>query len=137
MNNKPEYFSNILFYGGRIYPKGTEFIYNGECLLNGTKVRFDNTHCTFLYRVKNQHYFQHKGQIYMSEDVRFPYCIVKIIPPPPEQQPKQEFIFTDEMLVNTIWYILIMLVAIMFKARWVIWICGTFIYYMTTFYNKK
>lgn len=137
MNEKQDFYCTHLFYNKQIYPLGTEFIYNGIGKINNISVQLNNARCTFLYWVKNQYYFKHEDQIYMSDDVHFTWHIVRILPPSPKPQPKQEFIFTDEMFVNTLWYILIMVVGAIFHARWLIWICGTFIYYMTTFYKKK
>ena len=52
------------------------------------------------------------------------------------QEKKNEIYWTDGMVAKTIWYIVIMLVAIVFKERIGIWIFATIVWYMSTFKSK-
>ena len=119
-------------YNKKSYPAGTKFIYNGKCISNGEVTILNNEAVSFMYGYKSNQYFQNESNIYMCPDNEFINNIVKI----GVESPKQEFYWTDSMVVKTIWYIIVMLFAIIFKERIGIWIFATIVWYCSVFKKK-
>lgn len=125
------------WYKNKQYHSGTEFIYSGYCQLNGKEVMLKRQRCIYLYCENYQTvYFRSNANIYTDDAFYFSYGIEQIIPVENSVTNEQLYYFTDDMFVNTIWYIVVMLVATIFNDRIAIWIFATTIYYLTTFHKK-
>ena len=125
---KKELKTDFLYYNKKYYPIGTEFIYDGKCELNGEKVILNNQKCKFLYCF-NGYYccFQSGENIYKTDLFKYRDCIKQILLPEPKKK-KSEFYFTDEMVISTIWYIIIMFAGVFFKDRIGLWGLITCVY---------
>lgn len=127
-------------YKKKYYNSGTQFIFNGKCLLNGNEVVLNNQVCEYLYTEKLLRYFKCNGNIYTCRWEEFEWKICGIIEDQimqPQQKQEPVFYWTDDMVVKTIWYVIIMLLAIIFKDCIAIWIFATIIWYSSVFNNKK
>lgn len=127
-------------YKHQFYDSGTKFIFNGKCLLNGKEVVLDHQVCEYLYTEKLMRYFKCNGNIYTCrwEDFDWRICgIVENKIASPQQKQETEFYWTDDMVVKTIWYVIIMLIAVIFKDCIGIWIFATIVWYNSTFKKKK
>lgn len=128
-------------YKNKPYSSGTKLIYNGRCCLNENEIILNNKIVTYLYSQNNKTYFQDNSNIYTCPPWEFANKIVKIVvdTKPIQTSIKQEteFYWTDSMVVKTIWYVIIMLAAIIFKDCIGIWILATIIWYNSVFKNKK
>ena len=122
-------------YNNKTYNAGTEFIYSGECEANGQKTFLSNQHCKFLYS-QDKSYFQVGDTICSCHTFNFTQNLVSVIEYVQPQE-KQKFYFTDDEIIKTVWYILLMLVATLFQDRVGLWILLTIIYITTTFCNRK
>ena len=137
MEQKTRFYSYYFPYKKNYYPKGTEFIYDGECELNGEKVYIHNQKCTFIHCINgNIVCFQTGNNTYQADLF---YCSnnVKQILSHMEPQPKQEFYFTDDMVIKTVWYVFLMLIATLFHERIGLWIFLTLVYVTSTFLKRK
>ncbi len=126
-------------YKNKPYSSGTKLIYNGKCYLNHQEIILNNQIVTYLYNQNNETYFQDNNKIYTCPPWDFTKSIVSIVTDtkstPVKQEP--EFYWTDAMVTKTLWYIVIMLVAVIFKDCIGIWILATIIWYNSTFKQKK
>jgi hypothetical protein len=121
------------------YYSGTTLVYKGKCFLEDKEIILNNEIVTFLYSKQYAYFKDSNGVIYTCPSWNFTYGIVYIIndpnkPKPIEKEP--EFYWTDEMVTKTLWYIIIMLVATIFKDAIFIWIFATIIWYNSVFKNK-
>lgn len=126
-------------YKDKPYSSGTKLIYNGKCYLNESEVILNNQIVTYLYNQNGKTYIKDGDKTYTCPSWEFTYKIVKIIVDanqPPVIQ-KTEFYWTDDMVSKTLWYIIIMLVAVIFKDCIGIWIFATIVWYNSVFKNKK
>ena len=137
LNARCDYFA----YKREICHSGTKLVYNGKCHLNESEVILNNKLVTFLYCENGKDYFQDGNKIYTCPTWEFENRIVKIvkdIKPIQEQlNIKTEFYWTDAMVTKTIWYVIIMLVAVIFNDCIGIWILATIVWYNSVFNNKK
>lgn len=121
------------------YPSGTKVIYNGKCYLNDKEVILNNKIVTFLYDQDDRTYFQDNVNTYTCLLWEFSNRIVQIVvdkKPEPVSQ-KTEIYWTNDMVTKTLWYIIIMLAAVIFKDCIGIWILATIIWYNSTFKKNK
>jgi hypothetical protein len=126
-------------YKNQLYSSGTKLIYNGKCYLNEHEIILNNQIVTYLYDQNNKTYFQDNNKIYTCSPWDFTKriaIIVTDIKPAPVKQ-ETEFYWTDGMVVKTIWYVIIMFVAVIFKDCIGIWIFATIVWYNSVFKNKK
>ena len=123
------------------YSSGTKLIYNGKCYLNEREVVLNNQIVTYLYDQNGEVHIQNNNNVYTCPSWEFTNRIVKIVADIKSIQApiptKTEFYWTDSMVVKTIWYIIIMLIAIIFKDCIGIWILATIVWYNSTFKNNK
>lgn len=139
------YYTNIalrsFYYKNQLYKSGTKLIYNGECYLNGCKTALSNQVVTYMYHQYGQANFLYNNNIYTCPSCEFSKRIVKIgvdiKPTPSPIQQETEFYWTDAMVTKTIWYVIIMLVAVIFNDCIGIWILATIVWYNSVFNNKK
>lgn len=142
-------------YKNTPYSSGTKLIYNGKCYLNEHEVVLNNRIVTYLYDQNNKTYFQDNDKIYTCLPWEFTKRIVNIIVGEKQEaefcwtnnmivgekqtlaKQETEFYWTNDMVVKTLWYIVIMLVAIIFKDCIGIWILATIIWYNSTFKKEK
>ena len=125
-------------YKNTPYPSGTKVVYNGRCCLNENEITLNNHVVTFLYDQGDKTYFKDNNNIYTCLLWEFSNHIVKIVvdkKPEPVVQ-KTEIYWTNDMVAKTLWYIVIMVVAIIFKDCIGIWILATIIWYNSTFKKK-
>lgn len=127
-------------YKNKYYDSGTKFIFNGKCLLNGKEVMLNHQLCEYLYTHKLMRYFKCKENIYSCEWGDFEWkicCIVENEVLQLQQISNKEIYWTDDMVVKTIWYIVVMVLAVIFKYCVMIWIFATVIWYNSVFKIKK
>ena len=123
------------------YPTGTKLIYNGKCNLNECEIVLNNQIVTYLYRENGKVYIQDDNKIYTCPSWEFEKRIVKIVmetkvmPMPVKQE--TEFYWTNDMVAKTLWYIIIMLVAVIFNDCIGIWILATIVWYNSIFKDRK
>ena len=135
---KCDYFT----YKRDVYSPGTQVVYNGKCYINETETVLQNQIVTWLYCENGKHYFKRNGTIYTCPSWEFTNRIVKIAYNPSKQsnvnkqEQNTEIYWTNSMVAKTLWYIIIMLAAVIFNDRIVIWILATIIWYTSTFKNK-
>lgn len=126
-------------YKNKSYSSGTKLIYNGKCYLNEHETILNNKIITYLYNQNGKTHVQDNNKIYTCPSWEFTKRIVNIVvdtkPAPVKQE--TEFYWTDDMVVKTIWYAIIMLVAVIFKDCIGIWIFATIVWYNSTFKKKK
>lgn len=133
-NQKFKYLCYYFKYNNCNYPKGTEFIYNGECEADGVKVRFNNQVCRFLCLADGHRmFFETNGKVFHMEWPPQQKGIQIASTPRPIEQ--SEFYFTDEMVTNTIWYIIVMLAGFILNDRILLWIFATTVYVKCTFFK--
>lgn len=121
------------------YPSGTKVVYNGKCYLNDKEIILNNKIVTFLYDQDDKTYFQDNNNIYTCLLWEFSNRIVQIVvdrKPEPVSQ-KTEIYWTNDMVAKTLWYIIIMLAAVIFKDCIGIWILATIVWYNSTFKKNK
>ena len=126
-------------YKKQSYPSGTRLIFNGKCYLNGREVTLNNKEVTWLYNQKSYSYFTDGIETYTSDRWYFVDKVVNIvenIPVASQIEEKSVFYWTDEMIIKTMWYVVIMAVGTLFYARIFIWIFATIIWYNSTFKNN-
>lgn len=126
-------------YKNKIYHNGTKILFNGKCLLNDKEVFLNNIIVSFMYSQGKYRYVKDNNNIYMCPWLDFEKCIVKIVTDENKAPPvkaKEEFYWTDSMVIKTIWYVIIMLAATIFHDRIGIWILATVVWYFSTFKNK-
>ena len=125
-------------YKNTPYPSGTKLIYNGRCHLNEVEIMLDNKIVVYLYNQNNKTYFTDNNNTYTCPPWEFTKRIVKIViePKPVPINQKTEIYWTDDMVVKTLWYIVIMIAAVIFKDCIGIWIFATIVWYNSTFKNK-
>lgn len=127
-------------YKKQSYPSGTNIVFNGKCFLEENEVILNNATVKWLYSIGCDEYFVDNENIYTCKSWDFRTRIVKIIAinnKQPIVKMKKEIVWTDDMVTKTLWYIVIMLVAIIFNDRVLIWIFATLIWYGITFKNTK
>jgi hypothetical protein len=127
-------------YNKKVYPAGTKLVYNGACILNKQNIYLTNTIVTFLYSNGGNSYFKDDNNIYMCNWKMFEHNIVQIITDENKanlKETKDEFYWTDVDVTKTLWYILIMLFAIILHDCIGIWILATIIWYRSVFCKKK
>lgn len=126
-------------YKNQSYPSGTQLIYNGSCYLNDREVYLNNEIVTWLMNDHDGVHLLKDGTTYICPSWKFERGVVKIVYNPKHTQIKQEpgFIWTNDMVAKTIWYVIIMLVAVIFKDCIGIWILATIVWYNSVFKNKK
>lgn len=130
-------------YNNQTYHNGTKVLFNGNCILNGSEAFLNNVVVKFMYSQGKYEYIEYNNNVYMCPWQNFEKSIVKIVTDenkaPPANNPikeKEEIYWTDDMVTNTIWYVIIMLVATIFHERIGIWILATAIWYFSTFKHK-
>lgn len=130
-------------YKNKCYHNGTKILFNGKCILNGNEVFLNNAIVSFMYSQDKYKYLKYNNNVYMCPCVNFETCVIKIVTDENKAPPikdlakeKEEFYWTDSMVVKTIWYVIIMLAATIFHDRIGIWILATVIWYFSTFKNK-
>ena len=130
----------FFIYKGHTYRTGTKFIYNGACYLNGEEVYFNNELVTFIRVDKSVRMLKDNIE-YTCSYYDFENKIVRIIADIQKQievkNEPTEMYWTNDMVAKTLWYIIIMLAAIIFKDCILIWIFATLIWYGSVFKNKK
>ena len=135
--DKIEYFD----FWNRHNPTGTKFIFTGKCYVDGKEIELNNALCEFMHiDFKFIAYFKHNNAICSCTERDFKWGIRKLISEPKipvVMQKEPEFYWTDDMVTKTIWYVIIMLVAVIFKECIGIWIFATLIWYNSTFKKKK
>lgn len=142
-NTKWNYFT----YKKETYLSGTNLIYNGECLLNEKVIMLNNVPVIWLYSQNGKDYFTNNGLIYTCPSWELNYRIVRIVPKVIIEETKtenrqyitkqnNEIYWTESMVTKTLWYIIIMLVAVFFNERIGIWIFATILWYTSTFKKK-
>lgn len=124
-------------YKNHVYPSGTKLIYNGNCYLNGNKVYLNNEIVTWVSNQNDGVHLLKDNVIYTCPSWEFENRIVKIIIDKKPVTQKTEFYWTNDMVAKTLWYIIIMLVAIIFKDCIGIWILATIVWYNSTFKKNK
>lgn len=126
-------------YKNKPYSSGTKLIYNGKCYLNKNEIVLNNQAVTYLYNQNGETYFQDNNKIYTCPSWEFAQRIITIVNDEKLTlvQEKTEIYWTNSMVTKTLWYIIIMLVAIIFKDCIGIWILATIVWYNSVFKNKK
>lgn len=127
-------------YKNELYYSGTKLIFNGKCFLGQNEIVLNNQMVTWLYNQGGNVYFSDNTNTYMCKQWDFDKRIVQMVidtTASTTTEQKAEFYWTDDMVTKTIWYIIIMLVAVIFNDRIGIWILATIIWYASTFKNKK
>lgn len=144
LNGKCDYFT----YKRQSYYCGTKLIYNGKCCIHDVETILNNKVVTYLYYENGKEHFQdNNNNIYTCPIWEFEKRIVKIVKDTaptlkststfvPEKQ-QTEIYWTNDMVAKTLWYIIIMLAAVIFKDCIGIWILATIIWYNSTFKKKK
>lgn len=129
--------SYSFYYNKQCYQSGTKLVYTGSCTLQfgNEKIILNNTDIVWLYSRGAFVYFSYNDKKYMCPLKDFYKGIVRVIDEKHDEN--TEMIWTDDMVTKTIWYIVIMLVAVIFKDRIGIWILATVIWYYSTFKNNK
>lgn len=127
-------------YKNELYHSGTKLIFNGKCFLGQNETILNNQMVTWLYDQGGDVYFSDDVNTYTCKQWNFVKRIVQIVPDvglsiPTEQ--KTEVYWTEDMVTKTLWYIIIMLVAVIFYERIGIWILATIIWYTSTFKKKN
>lgn len=124
-------------YKNTPYSSGTKLIYNGKCHLEDSEIILNNQIATYLYTQNNKVYFEYDNKIHTCLSWEFTNRIVKIVIDKKQiqgpQTQKTEFYWSDDMVTKTLWYIVIMIVAIIFKDCIGIWILATIVWYSSTF----
>lgn len=135
INNNPKRLNFFLCYG--IHYSGTKFIYKGKCMIDGKTIYLDKKICVFLFHQK-YYYFEVDGKVAHCDRLNH-YNVYGILPPDNknQMQEKREFYWTDDIVINTIWYIIAMLISTLFRDRIGLWLLITWIYYDATFRKKK
>jgi hypothetical protein len=126
-------------YKGKDYVNGTKIMYNGNCYINGKSMNLCNQIVTFRYHQNRNQYFDYHGVLYSCPEGEFENSIVYIITNEhviPEKQ-KKELFWTDDMVAKTIWYIAIMIGAVIFKDCIAIWIFATIWWYNSVIKKNK
>lgn len=135
-NNKWHSFT----YKNQSYVSGTRVVYNGKCYLNECEVELNDKTVTFLYTQHNKTFFNDGDILLTCPSWEFSNRIITIIDPNSKTrsiQKENEFYWTDDMVIKTIWYVLIMLAAVVCNGRIFIWILSTMVWYDSVFNNKK
>lgn len=127
-------------YKNKLYYSGTKLIFNGKCFLGQNETILNNQMVTWLYDQGGDVYFNDDINTYTCKQWDFVKRIVRIVPDvalstPTEQE--AEIYWTEDMVTKTLWYIIIMLVAVIFYERIGIWIIATIIWYTSTFKKKN
>lgn len=123
-------------YNKQFYPSGTKFIYKGIGIDNfGHSILLNNEEIIWKYYKNRNCYFLYNNKMYQCPFQKFKDGIIGLahettVNITPQ---KEEFYWTDEDVSKTIWYICIMLFAIIFHDRIFIWILATFIWYRSVF----
>jgi len=123
-------------YKNKVYNSKTKVLYNGKCILNEKEIVLNNAVVNYMYSDGRHEYFRDDNNIYMCHLGNFTKNIVSIVIDENKNLPiktTEEFYWTDEMVMKTIWYIIIMLLAIIFNERILIWIFATIVWYSSTF----
>ena len=127
-------------YQNQIYNSGTKLLYNGNCYVDNQEINLNNQVVTWLYAQNGDEYLSFNGAIYTCPSWKFKNQIVKIVDDTTtiikSGNQKTEIYWTDSMVAKTLWYIIIMLAAVIFNGRVVIWILATIIWFTSTFNNK-
>ncbi len=125
-------------YNNKVYQAGTKVAYSGPCILNNNRIIVNNLLVSFMYYDGGYVYCQNGDDIYKFLNNEFEKNIVRIVTDYNKAPPvaKEEFYWTDDMVTNTIWYVIIMLVGTIFYDRIAIWIIATIIWYFSTFKKK-
>lgn len=126
-------------YKNTSYSSGTKLIYNGKCYSNENEVILNNQIVIYLYNQDNKTYFKDNNNTYTCPPWEFTKRIVKIVvdAKPISVKKEPEFYWTNDMVTKTLWYIVVMLVAVIFKDAIGIWILATIVWYSSTFKNRK
>ena len=129
------YTSYVFHYDKNSYQSGTKFTYCGKCILNGKEITLNNAEVTWLYDRGTYDYFSYNGEMYKCPSCDFKNGIVRAINK--NETKHTSMIWTDNMVSKTFWYILIMLVAFIFKERIGIWVIATIVWCSSMFKNKE
>ena len=140
MNSYTNYKYVNFLYKDQIYNSGTKLLFNGSCYINNEEINFNNEVVTWLYAQNGDEHLLYNGAVYTCPSWGFKNKIIKIVYDTPtviqSENPKKEVYWTDSMVAKTLWYIVIMLAATIFKDRIVIWIFATIIWFTSTFNNN-
>lgn len=123
-------------YKNKSYVSGTKLIFNGKCFLNGKEITLNNNVVTWLYDQGGDTYFNDDNYTYTCKLWDFEKGIVQIINntnTTTRVTQTTEFYWTDDMVVKTMWYIIIMLFGVFFYDRIIIWIFATYVWYTSVF----
>ena len=122
------------YYKGKTYNEGAKFVYNGKCNYThpGCLTKLNNAIVVFSHQQANQAVFTYNDNIYSVDLHEFTNGIVKTVEEKKikpqnqvQQQEQMKLYWTDEKVNKTIWYIIIMLFAIIFNDCIIIWIIAT------------
>ena len=132
---------NSFTYKNKSYPSGTNVVYSGKCYINECEIVLHNQIVTFLYTQYNKAFFNNGNTLLSCPSWEFSNKIVKIIEPniktTETAQQESVFYWTDDMVVKTIWYVIIMLAAVICYGRIFIWLIATIVWYNSVFQKKK
>ena len=138
---KPSDKMNYFNFWNRQNETGTKFIFTGKCYVDGKEIELTNALCEFMHRdFKFIAYFKYNGMVCSCAEKDFIWGIRTLVIEPKitvATQKTQEFYWTDDMIIKTIWYVIIMLVAVIFKECIGIWIFATIVWYRSVFKNKE
>lgn len=117
-------------YNQKSYPSKTKFIFTGIGYTTISEKLFTEAEIEWCFYENLQHYFKYEGKLYHCHFKKFEEGIIRLAQPEPvDIQPnKKEVVWTDGMVAATIWYILIMLFAIICNGRIAIWIIATIVW---------
>ncbi|MBQ9083958.1 MAG: hypothetical protein IJY28_10785 [Clostridia bacterium] len=122
-----EYF---LRYKGQLYDIGTKIRFRSSGMEWEGTIVFFSTH-TFIVKCSNGHTKE------LSQHSALDKLILEIIEPvyytgpvPEPYNPNINPPGYEDSFVGTVWYIVIMVVGVIFKDRWLIWIFATIFYFL-------
>ena len=125
---KVEYF----YHNGKQYGVGTEFLFTGLCYLRGNTVFLNGEKCVFKYvRPGSTAVFNVNGEEAWCSTRVFENSI-SIGDKKEIAESQEELYLSDKSFYKLLWYIIIMVVAVIFYDRWLIWIGATIIFIVTT-----
>ena len=121
------------------YASGTRVLFNGSCFLDDAEIVLTNQIATYMYTEKTKVYFRCNDLTYYCDMLDFEQRIVRIIVEECGHRLGQETYihWTDAMVTKTLWYIVVMLLAIIFNDRIGIWVFATMVWYISTFKSQK
>lgn len=125
-------------FNNKVYQAGTKVIYSGPCILNDNAIMVNNLAVNFMYYDGMYVFCKNGNTIYKFLGSDFDKNIVMVVADGNKSPPvtKEEFYWTDDMVINTIWYVIIMIISSLFYDRIGLWILATVIWYFSTFKKK-